>query len=164
MRKTQMGLVLALSALCGLPAGAHEAPAHAAKTGAPADDAKAITHAMKAQFDKPTAPLTVKPVLVEGDFAVAGWLQEGRGGRALLSRHKGTWRIDLCGGDGLVQADALVQAGLAKPAAARLAKSIQTAEARLTAAERKQLSSFDGIIKVGAGHDAHHAPAHGAKH
>jgi hypothetical protein len=47
-------------------------------------DARSVEHVLKAQFDKPEAPLSVAPVSVEGNYAVAGWLQGARGGRALL--------------------------------------------------------------------------------
>ena len=47
-------------------------------------DAQAIEHSMKKLFDKPDAPLSVAPVSIEGDYAVAGWIQSGKGGRALL--------------------------------------------------------------------------------
>ncbi len=44
---------------------------------------KAITAVLTARFDTPEAPLTVEPVTVQGKVAVAGWSQDGRGGRAL---------------------------------------------------------------------------------
>lgn len=129
-------------------------------------DAQAIEQGLKHQFDKPEAPLLVRPVSVEGDYAVAGWMQGVRGGRALLHRDKGHWTIALCGGDAMAQADTLVQAGLAPSAAQRLAQSIQSAESKLTSEHRKQLSTFEGMVKVGAGHDAHHgnAPANPHHH
>ena len=43
------------------------------------DAAEHITHVMKAQFDTPENPLTVEPVTVGGDFAVAGWRQGDKG-------------------------------------------------------------------------------------
>lgn len=64
---------------------AHEKPA------AHGTSAQAIEQVMKAQFDKPEAPLTVVPVTVEGDYAIAGWIQHDRGGRALLKAEGGNW-------------------------------------------------------------------------
>lgn len=43
-----------------------------------------ITMVMKQLFEKPDAPLSVVPISVDGDYAVAGWIQGGRGGRAFL--------------------------------------------------------------------------------
>ena len=131
---------------------------------APATDAQAIEYALKKLFDKPSAPLTVVPVSVEGDYAVAGWTQDQRGGRALLQRDKGGWRIALCGGDGLVKADALAQSGLTPAAAKRLAQAIQSAEAGLSPHQRRLLSTFDGILKVDAGHGASHPAGLAAHH
>ncbi len=123
-----------------------------------------IKKALKSLFDKPEAPLTVNPVSIEGDFAVAGWMQDRRGGRALLHREQGHWRIALCGGDGLIQAEVLAQSGLKPAAAKRLARTIRTAESRLPADQREKLSTFDGIVKVGVGHDGHHGAEPAAKH
>jgi hypothetical protein len=131
---------------------------------APVSDVQAIEQSMKHQFDKPGAPLRVMPVSVEGDFAVAGWTQNERGGRALLQREHGQWRIALCGGDGLIGAEALAQSGLTPAAAQRLAGAIRLAEARMPAAQRKKLSLFEGVVTVGAGHNAHHPDLPAAKH
>jgi hypothetical protein len=38
-------------------------------------DAQSIEHVMKALFEKPDAPLKVSPISIEGDYAVAGWIQ-----------------------------------------------------------------------------------------
>jgi hypothetical protein len=44
-------------------------------------DQEQIQHAMMATFDKPANPLKVAPVTVQGDYAVAGWIQVDKGGR-----------------------------------------------------------------------------------
>jgi hypothetical protein len=64
-------------------------------------DQKAIIDVMKAMFDKPEAPLSVDPVVVMGDAALASWAQGDMGGRALLARKDGLWSITLCGGPDL---------------------------------------------------------------
>jgi hypothetical protein len=51
---------------------------------------------MKGMFDTPENPLSVEPVVVLGDNAIAGWVQGERGGRALLWRVDGQWEIRLC--------------------------------------------------------------------
>ena len=124
-------------------------------------DAQAIEHSMKKQFDKPEAPLAVAPISIEGDYAVAGWIQSGKGGRALLKKDKGQWSIHVCGGDGLKKASALQQTGMSQAAAERLAKKVQAAEAKLSADQLKKLAMFEGIVNVDpSGHAAH--GAHGA--
>src|SRR5690606_8167080 len=75
-------------------AGHEAAAAHAAHAGAhdhaamPADDSGQIVHIMKAQFDRPEAPLGVDAIVVDGGWAVAGWAQDGKGGRALLKKRE----------------------------------------------------------------------------
>ena len=87
-------LVLA-AVIFGSPALADEKP-----------DQDAIVHLMKATFDKPDSPLAVDPVSVEADYAVAGWTQNGMGGRALLRKKEGEWRLVLCSGAPLKSAEA----------------------------------------------------------
>lgn len=128
-------------------------------------DVQQITDAMKRQFDRPEAPLGVAPVVVLGDAAVAGWSQQGKGGRALLRKDKAGWSIHVCAGKGLTQADVLEMSGLPKPQAVEMARAVATAEAGLTAAQRALFDSFEGVLKVGGegaaahGHGPHAAPA-----
>jgi hypothetical protein len=122
-------------------------------------DSHAIEHVMKHTFDKPEAPLKVAPVSVEGDFAVAGWLQDGRGGRALLQKRHGQWVITVCAGDGLKQVDTLVQTGMKPEVAKRLAAKVAAHEARLPAETLKKFASFEGMLRVDG--DAAHGHGHG---
>lgn len=143
------GLLLSLAIA---PLWAHE--------GHGGPDAQQITHVMKRQFDKPEAPLFVHPVVVVGDAAVAGWAQQGKGGRALLRKDKSGWSIHVCAGKGLTQTDVLQMSGLPKDQAAGLASAVAKAEAALTSAQRQLFDSFEGVLKVsGPG-----APVHGAGH
>lgn len=128
-------------------------------------DEQQITHVMKRQFDKPEAPLSVAPVVVVGDAAVAGWTQQGKGGRALLRKEKAGWSIHVCAGKGLTQTDVLEMSGLPKTQAADMARLVARAEAALTAQQRALFDSFEGVLKVGGegaaphGHGQHAAPA-----
>jgi periplasmic copper chaperone A len=120
-------------------------------------DAEQISQVMMAQFDKPSDRLSVEPVVIQSDFAVAGWIQSGRGGRALLRKEHGHWSIVVCGGDGLKSATALAQTGMSKVAAEGLSKALAVAEAKLNPDMLKKFAMFDGIVKVDAGHGAHGA-------
>ncbi len=120
-------------------------------TGESSSQIRKIEHVMKAQFDKPDAPLKVFPVTLEGDYAVAGWVQNKRGGRALLKKHADSWTIVVCGGDGLRNADVLVQTGMGIAAAEILAKKVQQAELSLSKQQLKQLALFEGVVKIEAG-------------
>ena len=130
-------------------------------TAAPAlaDDAADIRHLMMATFDRPDAPLTVAPVTVSGDVAIAGWAQDERGGRALLRRTDGTWTIALCSGDALKEAGSLTHFGLAAPEAEAMAAKVRESEATLDPALVAKFSTFDGVMMIGE--DGHHPPADG---
>ncbi len=156
MKLNQLTLIAAL--FCSA-AFAHEP--HAPVVAHTMPDAQAIEHSMKKLFDKPEAPLAVAPVSIEGDYAVAGWIQSGKGGRALLKKEKGQWSIYVCGGDGLKQASAMVQTGMSSATADRLANKVQLAEAKLSAEQLKKLSMFEGVVKVDQGQHGAHG-AHGA--
>lgn len=112
---------------------------------------KGIEQVMKTQFDKSEAPLKVFPVSVEGDYAVAGWMQKQKGGRALLKKQAANWTILVCGGDGLRNAEVLIQTGMNASVAEALAKKVQQSESKLSKQQLKQLSLFGGVVKVEAG-------------
>lgn len=139
-----------IAALFCSPVFAHEPLAHSAAHAM--TDAQAIEFNMKKLFDKPEAPLAVAPITIEGDYALAGWIQSGKGGRALLKKEKGQWSIQVCGGDGLKKASALSQTGMPSAIAERLVSKVLTAEAKLSEDQLKKLSMFDGIVKVGQEH------------
>lgn len=138
------------------PATAHEKPTTHRTS------AQAIEHVMKAQFDKPQAPLTVVPVTVEGDYAIAGWIQKDRGGRALLKAEGGKWTIRVCAGDGLLQASTLEMAGVSGPTAKRLLEKVAAAEKRLPVDQVKKFSLFEGVLKIEAGSQHGHGHSYGS--
>ncbi len=159
----KLNQLMLIAALFSSPAFAHEPHTHSAAHAM--TDAQAIEHNMKKLFDKPDAPLVVAPITIEGDYAMAGWIQSGKGGRALLKKEKGQWSIQVCGGDGLKKASALSQTGMPSATAERLVAKVQTAEAKLSADQLKKLSMFDGIVKVDpAAHGAHGVHAAHPKH
>lgn len=162
LRSTFLSVLTVL--LCTL-ADAHD------KSDKAAPDVYQITHVMKAQFDRPDAPLKVHPVVVDGHHAVAGWMQANKGGRALLVKEKDKWTITVCGGDGLRDAKVLAQTGMGEAAAQSLAAKVQAAEAKLSKSQLKQLALFQGELKIepktthGDGHgQGHHKPAQHGQH
>jgi copper(I)-binding protein len=129
---------------------------HAAHMGAMSmpvgPDAEMIVATMKALFDKPDQPLTVDPVVVSGDSAIASWAQGDAAGRALLARRDGQWQIVLCGGPDLRSPEFLTMHGVA--GAEDLSRMFNLAEDKLGSAAVRRYSSFQGIMMVsGPGHD-----------
>lgn len=114
-------------------------------------DPDAITAIMKAQFDTPENPLTVNPVVVESDHALASWAQGEMGGRALLERRDGVWTIILCGGPDLRMPSFLADHGVT--ASEALSTMFNTQEDQLGADKVALFSSFEGVVMIdGAEH------------
>lgn len=151
MSKITRRTVLATGFMLGLFPGA--AMAH--------DDKHAIIHLMKSMFDAPDNPLSVDPVVIVGDHAIAGWVQGEKGGRALLWRVDGQWQIRLCSGDGLKDQKLLENANISSADAKTLIAELAVAEAALDPAVLAKFASFEGtmVIEPGAAHQGHN---HGA--
>lgn len=156
MKSIQLAYATALwLALSFHPSWAHEVAEQSVNATAMTDK-QSIQHTMHSLFDKPDAPLKVAPVSVEGGYAVAGWIQSNRGGRALLKKEKGEWSILACGGDDLKKASSLSMAGIPPSSARKLAQMIFAAEKNLPADELKKFSMFDGSVKAdGSAHELH---------
>jgi periplasmic copper chaperone A len=135
-------------------AGGHDAHAvtgdHAATplvmTGDPLVDIEAL---LKAQFDTPENPLTVAPITVQGEVAIAGWSQSEMGGRAFLRKDDLGWFVELCAGKGLLMPEMLTGLGLSNADAVSLLASVNTAEAGLGAEAIALFDSFDGELFIG---------------
>lgn len=121
------------------------------------EDRQAIEYLMKHTWERPNAPLLVEPVTVDGDYAIAGWTQGERGGRALLRRTHGVWRVLICAGDGLLEQALLLDAGLDAEQAERLLTRTREAESRLSAEHLARLALFGKPVRVEGehGHSAH---------
>ncbi|KFG97975.1 hypothetical protein GQ56_0106740 [Burkholderia paludis] len=117
---------------------------------APASDVSLIRQMLHDRFDNPDAPLTVGPIAVSGDAAIADWAQGATGGRALLRRRQGQWSIMLCGGEALKETATLVQAGLAMPQATVLANDLAAMERTLSPAVLARFGHFAGLVHMDA--------------
>ena len=139
----------------------HDAPSHEAagfdQHSVEGDEAR-ITGLLKNMFETPDNLLTVAPLLIDGDIAIIGWSQDGRGGRALLRRDEaGFWRVSICAGDGLKGEANMVQMGIEPEVAARVAAAQAAAEADLTPDHAARLDLFgeELFFDTEAGHDDH---------
>ena len=119
-----------------------------------ASDGDDIRRLLNGSFDRPNARLTVDPVVVSGDHAIAGWSQGDMGGRALLRKKDGAWSLILCSGDGIKTSVALRHAGV--PDADVLARKLAEAEAKLPASRLALFSKFEGTMMMNA--DGSHPP------
>lgn len=113
-----------------------------------ASEQQNIQQLMRHNFERPDAPLDVGPVTVQGDHAVAGWLQDQRGGRALLRKGPHGWRVVLCAGDSLLDPATLHSAGLSEQDSAQLSQAVRQAESDQPTERVKQFALFQGVVKV----------------
>ena len=131
------------------PAAVDATDPHAAHKAADATgmtDADAIIASLKAQFETPDHPLSVDPVVVQGDHALASWAQGDKGGRALLQRVDGQWQVVLCGGADLRLPEFLTEHAVS--AAETLSQLYNAAEDALGAEKVALSSSFKGVVMI----------------
>lgn len=102
-------------------------------------------------FDRPDARLTVPSVAFAGDYAVAGWLQDGRGGRTLLRRSEQGWAFVACAGAELRTQGGLTESGLPPELAGRMLAALEVAEASVPAEALAKLGMFKGVLRMDAG-------------
>ena len=109
-----------------------------------------IRQAMADAFNRPNDPVTVAPLVMQGEHAVVGWIQGGQGGRTILRKLQGQWNIVVCGGRSLKDAANLAQTGIPMPTAISMAESLASAEAKLDAETLKKFALFDGVTPTDA--------------
>lgn len=127
------------------------------------DPRKLIPAVLKTMFETPEKPLEIGPVAIHGTWAIAGWQQDGRGGRILLQNGEHGWRPILCSGDAIRQTDALAKAGVPEAEAKALADALKNAEADADPKALQAFASFEGTVVLGAataaaahsGHEGH---------
>ncbi len=120
-----------------------------------------ITKLLMDMFNQPNNPLKINPIVVENDYAIAGWSQGDKGGRALLTNTNNKWTIQLCAGDALKDAKFLKDSGVDSKIIPTILKKLATAEAKLDAVTLKRFSEFKEIVYINAG-QSHQAHGHGA--
>jgi len=113
------------------------------------DDAiVAIVALMRETWERPDAPLSVTPVVVDGDYAIADWTQGDQGGRALLAYREDGWRVVLCAGEGLKDVAVLHEAGLSVEQATRLVAALNEAERAIEPERLQLIASFQGLVSM----------------
>jgi len=122
-------------------------------TANPSADESGIRKVMLSTWDSPQTRLDIGPVVIQERWAVAGWTQGQRGGRAFLTRNaQGEWQVSVCGGDGLKEAQTLALTGMPEAAAQTLAQQVEAAEATIPLERRALFATFEGMLRMdGAG-------------
>jgi periplasmic copper chaperone A len=109
-------------------------------------------------FDKPNSRLDVEPIVVAGDYAIAGWSQSDMGGRALLRRRQGAWSLILCSGDGIKSSEALRRAGVPSGDAVALSRRLAEAEHGVAQERLSLFAKFEGTLMMDASGGHPHSP------
>mgnify|MGYP000722368280 CR=1 FL=1 len=130
-----------------------EIPSHAAsgdfdQTAVHGDLAR-IDGLLRTTFETETGTLSLNPILIAGDHAMVGWVQDGRGGRAILSKDShGVWTINLCGGAMIKGREAFEALGLPATDATHMAAEQEIEEAKLDQRTIALMDSFGSTVFV----------------
>ena len=109
-------------------------------------DEETIRNLLSATFDRPDARVVADPIAISGDYAIVGWTQSEKGGRALLRREGGDWAIVACAGDDFKIAAHLEHAGIPRQHARRLAELQEVGESRVPEERLKLFSTFGPTV------------------
>lgn len=121
------------------------------------NDESVIQNLLMTTWNKPDAPLSIAAIVIEKDAAIADWLQNQKGGRALLIKHQDKWQVVVCGGDGLKKPETLQQSGVTEATANNLISKLSQAEKGLSKQQISQLASFGDVAAVESkAHHEHH--------
>jgi hypothetical protein len=123
-------------------------------------DNQKIETSLRSMFETPDNPLHLQPVVAVSDYAVVGWIQGDRGGRAFLRKKGDVWSVVLCSGKALMGTALLKDMGTPAPIAEKIATQVAAAEASMTDAQRTLLSSFGETLMID-GEEGHHGEHHG---
>lgn len=115
-----------------------------------------IRAAIGKTYDQPQSKVETNPIALSAEFALADWVQDKNGGRALMHKVKGAWQIIACGGDGFKNLSALVDAGIPKSTAQALVSQLSAAEKALPPERVKQFSLFGTAAAVPTNPQHHH--------
>lgn len=114
-------------------------------------DLEQIQGFMRKTWHSSEHPLRLGPTHITGDFAVADWWHQGKGGRAVFKRNNQQWQLILCGGAGILQSALWQHLGLTPAAADDFVSTVRRAEHSLSAPEKALLDAF-GVTVVHGGH------------
>jgi hypothetical protein len=92
-----------------------------------AEEKTAIAQALQAKYGVKSS-VSVEPIVLRNDYAVADFVQGDIGGRAVLQKHKGLWQVLVLTGQDARDAAYLVKIGVPQVEARALANMLVTSE------------------------------------
>lgn len=109
-------------------------------TASVAEEKTAIINLLQATYGGSSGELLVDPVIVRTKYAVAGWSRGGSGGRALMRKEGGAWKVVTNAGAEMRDAQFLKQAGVPEKEAKALYNALIAAERQVP---EERLAMFD---------------------
>lgn len=107
-----------------------------------------IIQAIKMQWDQPQHPVSVPVVAISVPYAVADWMQDARGGRALLKLNDGHWQALACGDAQIKSVFKLEKMGVPKAHAEEIVQQLSIQETQLSQVELSTINSFSGLVNL----------------
>ena len=101
------------------------------QSGSIANDKEKIEQAVQSGASNAGSAAVVDPIIMRQEYAVADWTSGDKGGRTLLHRERGSWKVIATGGEEIRDAEALMRAGLGQKEAKALANSVIAKERKV---------------------------------
>ena len=108
-----------------------------------AEEKAAIANLVQSSYGG--AQMSVEPIVVRTKYAIADWSNDGGGGRALVSKEHGDWKIVVAAGGDMRDPEFLVRAGVPQAEAKALVNFLLTSERKLPETRLAMLDSYKQI-------------------
>jgi hypothetical protein len=115
-----------------------------------------ISITIKKQWETPQSLVEVPVIAVGTHYALVDWVQDKRGGRALLRLNEGEWQTLMCGSAQLKSTQALERAGVSGEEARKISENLTVQEINLTTEQLELIDGFEGIMNVLTNPRHHH--------
>jgi hypothetical protein len=106
-----------------------------------AEEKTAIINLVQSTYGGASGDMLIEPVVVRTKYGVADWVQGDGGGRALVRKEGGGWKVVATAGDEMRDVEFLTKAGVPEAEAKALVNSLIATERQLP---EERLAKFDG--------------------
>jgi hypothetical protein len=108
-----------------------------------AEEKTAIINLVQSAYGGSSGDMLIEPVIVRTKYGVADWVQGEGGGRALVRKEGGGWKVVATAGDEMRDVEFLTKAGVPEAEAKALVNSLIASERQLSDAK---LAKFDSYV------------------
>jgi hypothetical protein len=107
-----------------------------------AEEKAAIAILVTATFGGASGEMQVEPVIVRTKYGVADWTKDGAGGRALVHKEGGQWKVVVVAGEEMRDSAFLEKSGMPQAEAKALANVLLATERQVPDARLAMLDSY----------------------